>query len=217
MIHFWLCFSSVPPPKDISFFRTEREHALRRGLQVRRSLEGCRKLILSTKTWVCVLLSRPGRRWLKLCRFSLRLTSCRESWTVAWVWSTLLTVCLHCCSRWETTDHKKEGREGHLKHLCVFVCSSIPTDHITWLRSNICSCSDGGDSAATPASLRSFILITRSPHIRFHYDRQFFLWLMRFVMWKYDKDSDEIRLSVLKLIMLKHYIHYWSFSQLFGL
>lgn len=28
-------FSSVLPPKDVSSFRAEREHALRRGLQVR--------------------------------------------------------------------------------------------------------------------------------------------------------------------------------------
>ncbi|XP_045918463.1 putative uncharacterized protein C6orf183 isoform X3 [Micropterus dolomieu] len=28
------CYSSVLPPKDISFFHVEREHALRRGLQV---------------------------------------------------------------------------------------------------------------------------------------------------------------------------------------
>ncbi|TDG99230.1 hypothetical protein EPR50_G00207510 [Perca flavescens] len=32
------CYSSVPPPKDISFFRLEREHALRRGLQVAEAL-----------------------------------------------------------------------------------------------------------------------------------------------------------------------------------
>ncbi|TKS86985.1 Coiled-coil domain-containing protein 162 [Collichthys lucidus] len=31
-------YSSVPPPKDISFFRTEREHTLRRGLQVAEAL-----------------------------------------------------------------------------------------------------------------------------------------------------------------------------------
>ncbi|XP_050923207.1 putative uncharacterized protein C6orf183 [Lates calcarifer] len=31
-------YSSVPPPKDISFFRVEREHALRRGLQVAEAL-----------------------------------------------------------------------------------------------------------------------------------------------------------------------------------
>ncbi|XP_049452775.1 uncharacterized protein si:ch73-242m19.1 isoform X1 [Epinephelus fuscoguttatus] len=32
------CYSSVLPPKDISFFRVEREHALRRGLQVAEAL-----------------------------------------------------------------------------------------------------------------------------------------------------------------------------------
>ncbi|XP_059209492.1 putative uncharacterized protein C6orf183 [Centropristis striata] len=32
------CYSSVPPPKDISFFRAEREHTLRRGLQVAEAL-----------------------------------------------------------------------------------------------------------------------------------------------------------------------------------
>ncbi|XP_044023592.1 uncharacterized protein si:ch73-242m19.1 isoform X2 [Siniperca chuatsi] len=32
------CYSSVPPPKDISFFRVEREHALRRELQVAEAL-----------------------------------------------------------------------------------------------------------------------------------------------------------------------------------
>lgn len=37
IINFQFCFSSVLPPKDISFFRMEKEHALRRGLQVRPS------------------------------------------------------------------------------------------------------------------------------------------------------------------------------------
>ncbi|XP_034419431.1 uncharacterized protein si:ch73-242m19.1 [Cyclopterus lumpus] len=32
------CYSSVLPPKDVSFFRLEREHALRRGLQVAEAL-----------------------------------------------------------------------------------------------------------------------------------------------------------------------------------
>uniref|UniRef100_A0A3Q3R6P9 DUF4549 domain-containing protein n=1 Tax=Monopterus albus TaxID=43700 RepID=A0A3Q3R6P9_MONAL len=37
---------SVPPPKDVSYFRLEREHALRRGLQsqaavMQRELESC--------------------------------------------------------------------------------------------------------------------------------------------------------------------------------
>ncbi|XP_036928246.1 uncharacterized protein si:ch73-242m19.1 isoform X2 [Acanthopagrus latus] len=32
------CYSSVSPPKDVSFFRVEREHALRRGLQVSEAL-----------------------------------------------------------------------------------------------------------------------------------------------------------------------------------
>nr|XP_033499126.1 putative uncharacterized protein C6orf183 [Epinephelus lanceolatus] len=32
------CYSSVLPPKDISFFRVEREHTLRRGLQVAEAL-----------------------------------------------------------------------------------------------------------------------------------------------------------------------------------
>ncbi|KAM8736120.1 uncharacterized protein AB9X84_021648 [Acanthopagrus schlegelii] len=32
------CYSSVSPPKDVSFFRVEREHTLRRGLQVSEAL-----------------------------------------------------------------------------------------------------------------------------------------------------------------------------------
>uniref|UniRef100_A0A3B4TXR6 Coiled-coil domain containing 162 n=1 Tax=Seriola dumerili TaxID=41447 RepID=A0A3B4TXR6_SERDU len=40
---------SVPPPKDVSFFRVEREHTLRRGLQsqadvMQRELESCLSL-----------------------------------------------------------------------------------------------------------------------------------------------------------------------------
>lgn len=65
----------------------------------------------------------------------------------------------------ETIKHWVEYNGNEIKiiktNFLLRVCSSSPTDRITWLRSNICSCSDGGDSAATVASLRRFILITR--------------------------------------------------------
>lgn len=56
LIKFWLCFSSVPPPKDISFFRVEREHALRRGLQVRLKMYFVFCILRAAKTIICRFL-----------------------------------------------------------------------------------------------------------------------------------------------------------------
>lgn len=91
----------------------------------------------------------------------------------------------------ETIKHWVEYNGNEIKiiktNFLLRVCSSSPTDRITWLRSNICSCSDGGDSAATVASLRRFILITRwqtevfltelqKRPIRTTFDRTGFFW-----------------------------------------
>lgn len=51
-----------------------------------------------------------------------------------------------------------------------FYHSSSQTDLITWLRSDICSCWDGGDFATMPALLRSFIPIIRLPCVNEQHD-----------------------------------------------
>lgn len=91
---------------------------------------------------------------------------------------------------WQSASSAAPGRDKETENLCLkqeaetddfeffwkvfkltpvsflyffFPHSSSQTDLITWLRSDICSCWDGGDFAAMPALLRSFIPIIRLP------------------------------------------------------
>lgn len=134
----------------------------------------------------CSLFS-AGFRWLTFCRLGLRLISCSESWRAAWVRSTLLTVCLFCCTRsgqrqkiYAWNKKQKQIILGFFFFWKVFKLkpvsflyfyhSSSQTDLITWLRSDICSCWDGGDFATMPALLRSFIPIIRLPCVNEQHD-----------------------------------------------
>lgn len=143
-------------------------------------------LFLGLKFFFRCSLFSAGFRWLTFCRLGLRLISCSESWRAAWVWSTLLTVCLFCCTRSGQRDRKfmPETRSRNRLSLdfvwkvfklkpvsfLYFYHSSSQTDLITWLRSDICSCWDGGDFATMPALLRSFIPIIRLPCVNEQHD-----------------------------------------------
>lgn len=131
---------------------------------------------------VCFLLVSGG--W----HFADSVSGWYHAARAAWVRSTLLTVCLFCCTRSGQRQkiyawNKKQkqiilgfffffGKVFKLKPVSFlyFYHSSSQTDLITWLRSDICSCWDGGDFATMPALLRSFIPIIRLPCVNEQHD-----------------------------------------------
>lgn len=131
----------------------------------------------------CSLFS-AGFRWLTFCRLGLRLISCSESCLSSEYTPDSLPLLLHQV-RTETENLclKQEAETDYFRifffwkvfklkpvSFLYFYHSSSQTDLITWLRSDICSCWDGGDFATMPALLRSFIPIIRLPCVNEQHD-----------------------------------------------